>query len=96
MRFLLFLFFSFTTLAQKQELFLNQNWVFSKNGESNVYPAKVPGNIFTDLLDNELIEDPYQENNEQKLQWVEQEDWIYKKTLSLIIIIIPINTYKMI
>ena len=83
MRFLLFLFFSYTTLAQKQELFLNQNWGFSKNGESSVYPATVPGNIFTDLLDNELIEDPYQENNEQKLQWVEQEDWIYKQTFSL-------------
>ena len=83
MRFILFLFFSFTTLAQKQELFLNQNWGFSKNGESSIYPAKVPGNIFTDLLDNELIEDPYQENNEQNLQWVEQEDWIYKKTFSL-------------
>ena len=23
--------------------------------------------------------DPYKENNEEKLQWVEQEDWIYKK-----------------
>ena len=83
MRFLLFLFFSFTTLAQKQALFLNQNWAFSKKGESSIYPATVPGNIFTDLLDNELIENPYQENNEQKLQWVEQEDWIYKKTFSL-------------
>ena len=54
MRFLLILFFSFTTLAQKQELLLNQNWMFSKKGEISVFPATVPGNIFTDLLDNEL------------------------------------------
>ena len=66
MKFLLFLFFSLSAFAQKQELLLNQNWEFSKKGETNFYSATVPGNIFTDLLDNELIEDPYQENNEQK------------------------------
>ncbi len=60
---------------------LDTGWTFLYKG--NWYPAKVPGNIFTDLLDNGLIEDPFYENNEKKLQWIEQEQWVYRKLLTL-------------
>ena len=62
---------------------INQNWEFSQSGEEAWYSAKVPGTVHTDLLDNDLIEDPYWENNELKLQWVEDENWVYKSEFSL-------------
>ncbi len=67
---------------------LNTKWNFSQEGSNKFYPATVPGVVHLDLLENQLIEDPYWENNEEKLQWVENENWIYicrfqidKKTL---------------
>jgi beta-mannosidase len=53
-------------------------WQF-KDQDSNVYlPAKVPGNIHTDLLRNGLIPDPFLGTNESLVQWVGQRNWVYK------------------
>ncbi len=46
--------------------------------EDKWYPATVPGVIHTDLLHNQLIEDPFKDNNELDLQWIEERDWKYK------------------
>ena len=62
---------------------LDLQWEFRQVGTDNWYPATVPGVVHTDLLNNGLIEDPYWENNEQKLQWIEQENWEYKSILKL-------------
>jgi beta-mannosidase len=47
------------------------------------YPAQVPGCIHTDLLRNGLIPDPFWGANEQRLQWIEEEDWIYRVEFDL-------------
>ena len=62
---------------------INQGWEFQQKGKDKWYSATVPGVVHTDLLDNNLIEDPYWENNEQQLQWIEKEDWIYRTTFIL-------------
>lgn len=59
---------------------LNNDWQFSQEGTNEWYPATVPGVVHLDLLANNLIDDPFWGNNEQKLQWIEQENWIYKTT----------------
>ena len=41
------------------------------------FPAFVPGTIHTDLLTAKIIEDPFVADNEKKLQWVHESDWLY-------------------
>lgn len=62
---------------------LNGEWEFYHNKTKQWYSATVPGVIHTDLLANQLINDPYWETNEQKLQWVENIDWKYRKTFEI-------------
>ena len=76
-----------TSCQSKQQdtlvLKLHDNWtVSSKNGNES-YTATVPGNIFSDLMDNQVIEDPFIGENENKLQWVSDSIWVYKSTFSL-------------
>ena len=71
---------------------LNKNWTFSlaesshsfvsitnkklKSGKQ--FAATVPGTIHTDLLDNKLIDDPFFSDNELKMDWITECDWIYQ------------------
>ncbi len=71
---------------------LNNNWYFSlsKNYNSgNVliderlisskqFPATVPGTIHTDLLNNKIIDDPFYSDNELRMGWIPECDWLYK------------------
>jgi len=57
---------------------IDSNWVFKSVNSSKWYSATIPGNIFTDLLDHKLIEDPFIKNNEEKVQWVSDSSWGYK------------------
>lgn len=58
-------------------------WKFRQANTSMWYDAQVPGCNFTDLHENGLIEDPFYRDNETKLQWIEQNDWVYKTTFRL-------------
>ena len=62
---------------------LNNNWQFKQVKDSVWLGATVPGNVFSDLLDNDLIEDPFIGDNEKNVQWVSEKDWEYKTTFSL-------------
>ncbi|WIM99120.1 glycoside hydrolase family 2 TIM barrel-domain containing protein [Actinoplanes oblitus] len=44
-------------------------------------PATVPGTVHTDLLDAELIPDPYLGENEAALVWFHRAAWLYETTL---------------
>ena len=50
----------------------------NKLKEDKWYAARVPGNIQTDLLNNKLIPDPFYADNENKLQWIGKQSWVYK------------------
>lgn len=65
--------------SQPQEIQLSSlPWTFRKASDSLAYPAKIPGTVHTDLLNNALIEDPFFGTNEKDLQWIENETWIYE------------------
>lgn len=70
------------SFAQDHEIELNKNWAFSKAGSNKWYPAVVPGTVHTDLLRNRLIPDPFFADNENRLQWIDSCDWIYKTTFN--------------
>ena len=71
---------------------LNRNWTFSlaessysidvvanekiKSGKQ--FTATVPGTIHTDLLNNKLIDDPFYSDNELKMGWIAECDWVYQ------------------
>ncbi|MFF7360969.1 glycoside hydrolase family 2 TIM barrel-domain containing protein [Streptomyces sp. NPDC008125] len=43
-------------------------------------PATVPGCVHTDLLAAGLIDDPYLDDNENRLGWIGRTDWTYRTT----------------
>ncbi|MET9782023.1 glycoside hydrolase family 2 protein [Nocardiopsis alba] len=45
-------------------------------------PATVPGCVHTDLLAEGLIEDPYLDDNENRLAWIGRGDWRYTRSLA--------------
>jgi beta-mannosidase len=55
-----------------------EKWQF-KNAKDNTWlTATVPGTVHLDLMDHKIISDPYKDENEKKVQWVENEDWDYQ------------------
>ncbi|MDR1113353.1 MAG: hypothetical protein LBL18_06320, partial [Bacteroidales bacterium] len=58
-----------------QKTLFQASWHFNYQTES--YAAQVPGSIYTDLLYNQLIKDPFFGCNEDSLQWVSQQEWVY-------------------
>lgn len=51
-------------------------WEFEYNGQW--LSATVPGCIHTDLMDHDLIPDPFYGTNEDSVQWVSGRDWTYR------------------
>jgi beta-mannosidase len=62
----------------KSRLSLPSTWQFRQASGKNWLPARVPGCVHTDLFRNKQIPDPFWGDNERKLQWIEEEDWIYR------------------
>lgn len=60
---------------------LHDNWRFRQGRSEIWYPATVPGTVHTDLMANEIIEDPFFRLNERAVQWVDKEDWMYETTI---------------
>ncbi|WP_206610941.1 beta-mannosidase [Mariniphaga sediminis] len=59
---------------------INNNWSFRQVGEDEWLPAKVPGTVHTDLMENGKIENPFYRLNEHDVQWIDKADWEYKTT----------------
>jgi len=62
---------------------VNANWEMRQAGKPNWMPAQVPGSVHTVLLKNGQIEDPFYRDNEEKLQWIEREDWEWQGTFTV-------------
>lgn len=60
-----------------------EKWVFKNESYPEWFSSKVPGTVHTDLLHNNLIPDPFVGANEKQLQWIENENWIYKTDFSI-------------
>ncbi|MFW5959550.1 MAG: beta-mannosidase [Chitinivibrionales bacterium] len=57
---------------------LDSNWFFKSSEDTEWYPADVPGCVHTDLLNNNIIQDPFYRLNEHSLQWIDKRDWEYR------------------
>ena len=69
-------------LAQTTALPVRQSiqvpWEFRQAHTESWKPTKVPVSVHTALLQNGMIDDPYYRDNEEKLQWIEREDWEFQ------------------
>lgn len=87
MRLLVFLLFIFPAMLAEAQTSgapsrqkIRGTWAFRQAHTGDWQPAAVPGGVHTALLKNGRIEDPYYRDNEEKLQWIEQEDWEFQCT----------------
>ncbi len=62
---------------------INSNWEFKSSDSNDWKTASVPGNVYTDLLDHNVIPDPFIKTNEEKVQWVAAKNWEYKTTFNI-------------
>jgi beta-mannosidase len=58
-------------------------WQVHKDGDSESIPASVPGCIHTDLMAAKKIPDPFYRDNEKRLQWISECNWIYQRTFEV-------------
>lgn len=79
-----FLFIQIFTNAQTSERNLSsEKWKFKNVKENNWFTASVPGTVHLDLMNNKIIPDPYKDENEKKVQWIENEDWDYQTSFNI-------------
>lgn len=64
-------------------ILLHNDWHFKQVESKTWFPAEVPGNIFSDLLVNGLIEDPFIGDNELQMQEIPKTDWEYKTNFKI-------------
>lgn len=62
---------------------LHQGWECAQSGTDKWMTATVPGTIHQDLIAHHLLPNPFFGTNEQKIQWVENEDWQYRTSFQV-------------
>ncbi|MBZ0302815.1 MAG: glycoside hydrolase family 2 protein [Anaerolineae bacterium] len=62
---------------------LNGHWELIQAGSDQPIPASVPGCVHTDLLAAGLIEAPFYRDNELRLLWIGEADWLFRRTFTV-------------
>ncbi|MGI6572573.1 MAG: beta-mannosidase [Fermentimonas sp.] len=62
---------------------LNDGWQFSQMNKDQWYDAEVPGSVQCDLVRHGVLPDPFYGTNEEKVQWVEDENWDFRKSFTV-------------
>ena len=82
--FLTFLLIVLSLSAQTGEtISLNNGWQFSQMNKDQWYDAEVPGSVQRDLVRHGVLPDPFYGTNEEKVQWVEDENWDFRKSFTV-------------
>ena len=56
---------------------LNENWSMEISGKAGSYPARVPGSVYSTLLEAGQMEDPYYRDNEGKALALMENDFVW-------------------
>ena len=73
-----------------KKLDLNGKWEFKAINKYKTLPrdkrdatkwmkGTVPGTVHTDLMSNDTIEDPFYRMNENDVQWIDSQQWLYRR-----------------
>lgn len=66
-----------------ETLLLNEGWEFTQMNKGEWYSAEVPGSVQRDLIRHGVLPDPFYGTNEEKIQWVEDENWDFRKSFTV-------------
>ncbi len=66
------------TVMAQEKFEITNNWEFRQVNIGQWLPATVPGTVHTDLLDNNIIDNPFYRTNEKDLQWIDKVNWEYQ------------------
>ena len=58
---------------------LDGAWQAARAGTDDWFAAQVPGCVHTALLAAGRIEDPFFRDNEDRLQWITEAGWVYRR-----------------
>lgn len=58
-------------------------WRLSSKDGLHALPAQVPGDNISALLSARRIDDPYDADNERRLQWIGRTDWAYERDFNV-------------
>ncbi|AZA82909.1 beta-mannosidase [Chryseobacterium lactis] len=79
-----FLFIQNILWAQFSERSLSsESWQFKNAKDKSWLPAEIPGTVHLDLMNNKVIPDPFKDENEKRVQWIENEDWDYQVNINV-------------
>jgi beta-mannosidase len=59
------------------------SWTLRQAVEKKKHAATVPGCVHMDLLAAGAIKDPFDRDNELRLQWIGEADWVYSRSFNL-------------
>ncbi len=62
---------------------LGGKWTLGREGEDRKLPATVPGCVHTALLAAGEIDDPFYRDNENRLQWIGESNWLYRRPFTV-------------
>lgn len=61
----------------------SESWQFKNTKDKSWFTASVPGTVHLDLMRHKIIPDPFKDENEKKVQWIENEDWDYQVNFTI-------------
>ena len=64
-------------------LSLAGTWRLTASGETKSVPCPIPGDNYSALQDAGRIPDPYWRDNERKVQWVADTDWVFSRSFDV-------------
>lgn len=56
-------------------------WQLARAGSKETLTAQVPGCVHLDLMSAGIIDDPFFRDNEYKVAWVHETDWVYTRVV---------------
>ncbi len=74
---------STTAMAGVQTQSLGGDWKFTRAEGDEWLTGSVPGDVYSDLVTNGVIDHPHDEDNELDVQWVGRTDWTYRRTFTV-------------
>lgn len=75
---------SLTASAQQSfSTTIHKDWEFQQANTVDWLPATVPGCVHTDLMQHDLLKDPFYRKQEEDAQWVDKQDWVYRTEIVL-------------
>jgi beta-mannosidase len=65
------------------KLSLNGKWTAACPQREIEIPARVPGDVYRDLLKAKQIPDPFYRDNEEQCKWIGESDWTYTRDFTV-------------